>query len=140
MALIGTRSLAIGFQATVPNETSVAYVKVQLCANGQAVSLVNKTFSAFVRFVTASGSPPLSSVGQGNLIKLYTGPVIGFEDGDFSVDSTTGGGPTPGSWYGVSRDLSGLGSAIDAVTHVGFRFLVNGPWRGTIYVDYVQIF
>jgi hypothetical protein len=139
MALYGAHSMALQFQGEgIPGRYAV-FVKVPLCG-GQAANLSGKFFSAWVRFVTNAGSPPLNS-GQGNDVKLWTGPTDGPEGMDFSVDPSTGGGSSPGSWYSVGGSLDdNFGTAATSVTHIGFRFLLNDAWQGTIYVDAINIY
>jgi hypothetical protein len=139
LAQSGTRSLALGFNGVQTTESNFVLVKVPLCASGQALALAGKRIQAYVRLVTAAGSPPLDS-GQGHLVALFTGPTTYFGGVDFSVNPATGGGDTPGSWYFVDGDLSSSFGTVPASTHIGFRFLTNGPWTGTVYVDDIQLF
>jgi hypothetical protein len=139
LAMIGSHSLALQFQGEGLDARNHVYVKVPLCAGGQAIDLTNKSFSAYVRLVTAAGSQPLD-VGQGHGVRLWTGPTSGTQSLDFSVEASTGGGPTPGSWHTVYTPR--LGDDFfqpDAITHIGFRFLLNNAWRGTIYVDHIEL-
>jgi hypothetical protein len=138
-AIIGTWSLAIGFQGNgVPGRTTL-YIKVRFCANTRAIDLSAKRLQAYVRLVDAPGSPALTT-GQGHLIAIFSGPTMIGAGGDFSVDPATGGGTAPGSWYFVDRAISPTEfPGGDAVTHIGFRFIVDSPWTGTIYVDDIRI-
>jgi hypothetical protein len=139
LAQSGTRSLALGFNGVNTTESNFVFVKVPLCASGQALDLAGKRIQAYVRLVTAAGSPPLD-FGQGHLVALFTAPTTSFGGVDFSVNPATGGGDTPGSWYFVDGDLSSSFGDISAITHLGFRFLTNGPWTGTVYVDNIRLF
>ena len=140
-SLSPTHSLAIQFDGQGSPGTQLVYVKVPLCANGQGVDLRSKSFGAHLRFVTTPGTPNFDA-GQGHTVRLWTGPLDGPEGLDFSVDPATGGGSSPGSWYfvggGPLQDYFGPG--IDAVTHIGFRLLFNSAWKGTIYIDYVEVY
>jgi hypothetical protein len=141
LANSGTYSLAIQFEGEGVGGRNTVFVRVPLCAGGQAVDLNTKTWlTAKVRLVTAVGSQPLYG-GMGHSIRLYSG-TQGSESYDFSVDDSTGGGPLPGSWYDAGGNIyQGWGSTFpSAVTAIGFRFLVSHPWKGTVYLDDVAIY
>jgi hypothetical protein len=135
----GARSLALGFSGVGVSGAHMVFVKVPLCANASGLNLAGRRFQAYVRLVTASGSAPLNN-GQGHYVALFVGPTDHIPGGDFSVNPATGGGDTPGSWYFVDTELSdGFGNPTTPITHIGFRFLTNGPWTGTVYLDAIRL-
>jgi hypothetical protein len=58
------------------------------------------------------------------------------------VNKTTGGDTGVGSWFRASLDVdAGFGLAPEippAATHIGFSFSAS-PWKGTIYIDRIEI-
>lgn len=132
-AATGTRSLAVTFRGT--GSSPMVFIRVPLCANGQALDLSNKMFYAAIRLV---GPLPLNT-GQGHEVQLYSGNSrTGAFGGNLSVNNETGGGATSGTWHYITEDFNGAFGA-DSVTHVGLRLLLNDPWTGTIYLDDIQI-
>ncbi len=141
-ARYGSYSLAVPFDSTSVDYGRVI-VRVPLCSSGQAVDVTGKTISAYVRFVTAAGSPALVDSQGANAIYLYSGPNNPRGGGSgFQVNKTTGGDSSAGSWFRASLSVdAGFVLAPDippAATHVGFSFSAY-PWKGTIYIDRVEI-
>lgn len=138
----GNYSLAIPFDSTIADRRRVI-VRAPLCSSGQAVDLTGKTITAYVRFVTAAGSPALADSQGSNAIYLYSGPNNPRGGGSgFQVNKTTGGDSSAGSWFRAGLDVDvGFTLAPEippAATHVGLMFGPY-PWKGTIYVDRVEI-
>jgi hypothetical protein len=117
----------------------MVFIRVPLCAGGSAVNISFRRLQALVRLVTDPGTSPLST-GQGHLVSLYTSEEFPFAGGDFSVDPATGGGIGPLGWHIVDVDLSEqFGNQTANAIAIGFRFLVDTVWSGTIYVDDIRL-
>lgn len=137
----GSRSLALRFQGTgSPGRTQV-FIRVPLCQGGVSINLANRRLQALVRLVTDPGTNPLTTQ-QSHLVALYRpGEQFPIQSASFSVDPDTGGGAGPLGWHIAEADFSvQFGeNASTSVTHLGFRFLVDSVWSGTVYVDDIRI-
>jgi hypothetical protein len=135
----GTHSLAVGFASTATNSPLV-FVRTPLCATGtQGVDLSGKTASAWVRVERTAGT---FDNGQGHILELWNGSSE-YALFDFSVNPANGGSwndTNANSWEHVTVSLDPtVYSAVSNVTHIGFRFLFNTAFTGTIYVDGMTI-
>jgi hypothetical protein len=135
-AFSGSRSLAIPFLGTGNN--NMLFVKVRLCAAGQpGISLTGKTIRVAARLITSAGSPALNN-GQGHYVGVFQGAtLLTGVNGDFSVNPANGGGFDGSTW--VRLDTGPQIVPLTGITDIGFRFLTNGPWTGTVYIDDLQI-
>jgi hypothetical protein len=114
------------------------FIRVPLCNNGQGVNLTNKRMSAWVRIVTAPGTPNFD-FGQGHHGQLYSGSSRTGGFSDFSVEppplGETGGSSPWYFWQGEIGEAFGSAS----VTHIGFRLLFNMAFTGTFFIDDIQV-
>lgn len=141
-AASGTHALAIKFTGTGVGGRTLVYVRVHLCpGSSQALNISNRTLTASVKFVPDDGVP-FPNTGQGNDVKVWSNTQTGegAEGADFSV-STADGGNGSGGYFFVNAPLTTdqFGSPVTAATDIGFRFLLNDAWHGTILVDAVRI-
>ncbi|MBN1611770.1 MAG: hypothetical protein JW940_34370 [Polyangiaceae bacterium] len=134
----GGHSLAISYDSTSISSPT-ADVRIPLCAS---VNMTNLVMSAWVRFVAAAGSPKLNAANGINGVVWYsTDSVRATAGSGFFPNPDTGGGEYAGSWMHLQVDAGDFIFYPDvppAVTHIGFHFGV-GNWKGTIYMDNIQI-
>jgi hypothetical protein len=94
---------------------------------------------ARVALVTAPGTNALSTA-QGHLVAMYAGDEFPRAGGDFSVDPQTGGISGARNWHSIDVNLDEqFGATGTTVNHLGFRFIVDTVWTGTIYLDDIRI-
>lgn len=134
-----SRALRVRFLGTGSPDQTMVFIRVTLCGGNNAVSIAGRRLRARVRLVTDPGTAPLTTQ-QGHLVHLYTGDQFPFAGGDFSVDPATGGGAAAGSYHEVDVNLSEqFSDRAETAVQIGFRFLVDTPWRGNVYIDDIRI-
>jgi hypothetical protein len=127
----GTNSLAFGFDGDGNSSTGGSYaieLGVSLCPNGVAVDWPPRGFGFYYSFEPASGfGPPPEWTEVFARLRNGKQHVLGVCDTPQDAGS---GWEYVGCAFADSTEI----------THLSFGFRIFVPWKGTIYIDFAQLF
>lgn len=132
-ALGGAHSLAIQFD---PAKGYQVWVYGTLCSGGQGVDISARDFSLQIMMKTAPDSPVSLAESTGSIFPLsYAGP--GHPSGSFAVVANLSD-MVEGTWLTYGSSVASMFGTVANTTDIGLN-IAAGDWKGTVYIDRVQI-
>jgi hypothetical protein len=129
----GSRSLAIQFDSALGYQV---WVTGPLCSGGQSADLSGRTFGIQVMMETAPDSPESLAESGGAIFPLYysgqeaTGSFAVLDNFQFMSE---------GTWTTYTKPVNGFfGGITTGATAIGLTISAS-DWKGTIYIDRIQI-
>jgi hypothetical protein len=131
-ALVGTRSLAIPFDDKGGFQASGKYlveITIPVCSTGESVTLNGSPFIGLNSYL-------LPAAGSG---------ALGYSDGWFTIYNGTNVVGGAGDWDNTENkwEYHSLNTSVAlTVTSIKLTFRIESPsgWKGTIFVDQIQLF